>query len=149
MTCLEPPTPEVPDTVAPDEKLGRCVFSTSHFRASSQTVRFGAFLENVGNKAISVDRLTLAPVLDAVHNGEVLGWKRGRTFHGWAILKAPDAQSDGRSLMADPLIDDLINPYHANIMLPESTTADAQKHHAQQLASVSVWRSSLTLTVGK
>ena len=139
MTCLEPQMPKVPHAVAPTEKLGRCVFSTSHFKASLRTVGFRAFLEDIGNENLSVDRLTFAPLQEAVRSGEIHGLKRGRSFYGWAVLTTLRAAADGRSVVADPVLGNDANPYHANTVLSDSDLSDAQKHHAQQLASVSVW----------
>ena len=132
----------VPSQIASTEELGRCVFSRSNFRpASPQPVRFRAFLERRGAAEISVDRLTYAPQQQAVEIADAMANARGLNFYGWAVLTASNASVNERRVVADPLSDGT-NPFHANILLPDSAIddPDEQKHHAQQLAAVSYWR---------
>ena len=60
------------------------------------------------------------------------------TFYGWAAIAAKDAESNGRQVVATPQPD---NPYHADIILPNSTVEDRdeQVRHAQELADESCW----------
>lgn len=64
---------------------------------------------------------------------------RYRTFYGWAVVTARNASTNGRQVIASPLLD---NPYHADIILPDAAVEDReeQKCHAQELADASTWR---------
>ena len=73
---------------------------------------------------------------------EVAGGRNGGrevTFYGWAAIAAKDAGSNGRRVVATPQPD---NPYHADIILPNSIAEDRdeQFRHAQELADKSCWR---------
>ena len=61
------------------------------------------------------------------------------SFYGWAVIAAEYAGSDGRQVVATPQPD---NPYHTDIILPDSTAEDRdeQIRHAQELADASRWR---------
>ena len=128
------------DSIAPDEDLGRGVFSSKQARRARRSgVRLNVFLERPGHLRISVDRLTIAPVGAADATAESVAAARGARFYGWAVITADAASAGGRRVLATPLPK---NPYHADIMLPELTADDleAQRKHAQQLADASRWR---------
>lgn len=140
MTLSDSHLPPAPGCVAPDEELGRGVFSTRQFRR--ERVDFRAFLEKPGVTALSVDRLTHSPTDFAVAKADAAARERpGGAFYGWAVIIANQAAANGRSVPASPLPDGA-NPYHADIILPESAIADRdeQKKHAQMLADASQWR---------
>jgi len=110
--------------------------------------QINVFLEKEGQKLISVDRLDVAPSVDVlVANGEKVAAARTlssgtrRTFYGWAVIEAGKATASGREVVSSPQRD---NPYHADILLPDSAVNDReeQKAHAQDLADNSTWRQS-------
>ena len=133
----------VPDTIAPEEELGRGVFSNRHAqRARRARVPLHAFLVQEGNTEISVDRLTFAALdnkATAIANETAAA--RNATFYGWAVVAAEKAGHNGRHVIASPR-PERGNPYHADIILPELAGEDReeQKRHAQELADASEWR---------
>lgn len=130
----------VPKDIAPEEELGRGVFSEKHkHRATRSRVPFHVFLEKPGKTEISVDRLRIAPPGEARTIADKVAAARKRAFHGWAFVIAERAVSNKRRVTASPLPD---NPYHADIILPQLTADDReeQKRHAQELADASEWR---------
>ena len=133
---------KLPAPVDAAEDLGRGVFSSSSAkRARRSRVPFHVFLEASGATAISVDRLDHAPTREILRIATNIANGRGSSFHGWAVLKAEDAGSGGRRVTAAPLPDGQ-NPYHAEILLPDSVREHRaeQKQHAQELADRSRWR---------
>lgn len=131
---------EVSSVIAPEEELGRGVFSRrSADRARRSRVPFKVFLEKPTRTDISVDRLSVAPSDQAVAIARKVGEARGATFYGWAVVTARHANGSGRHVTASPIVGD---PYHANICLPETAAEDReeQKRHAQELADASCWR---------
>ena len=136
----------VPATVAPDEALGRCVFSSREARRGRRRgkVRFNVFLERPGIQDLSVDRLDRASVEEATGLGERAATRRQQTFYGWGVVSAERAVDNGRSVAATPRPD---NPFHADIVLPDRAVSkrEEQKVHAQQLADLSSWRASPTV----
>ena len=128
------------DDIAPEENLGRDVFSNSQARRAGRgRVLINVFLEREGEPELSVDRLDLALPREAVEIADGVAAGRGRTFYGWAVVDAHTAASNGRQVTASPQLD---NPYHADIVLPETAAEDReeQKRHAQELADASIWR---------
>ena len=133
----------IPTNVGSDEELGRSVFSSKQAsRARRSTVPHHVFLTQQGQTRISVDRLTLAPQTEALALAEVVAANRGRTFYGWAVVDAASACRNGRDVVASPVPNR--NPYHGDIVLPDSATSDReeQTRHAQELADASRWRPS-------
>ena len=127
------------DSIAPDEDLGRGVFSSKQARRARRSgVRLNVFLERPGQLKISVDRLSVAPVGAAESTAESVAAARGARFYGWAVITADTTSADGRRVLATPLP---TNPYHADIVLPELAAHDlrTQRKHAQQLADASRW----------
>lgn len=128
------------------EKLGRRVFSSSQSKkAANGKVPLQIFLE-VGNRKISVDRLTTAPLTVTPLNyitaeADEAGAKRypSRSFYGWAVVDTEQVLANGCTLQASPLPN---NPYHANIVLPDvaTTNAEAQRQYATALASIAKWK---------
>ena len=126
------------------EELGRGIFSGQQARLSRQHgIPASVFRERDGHRGISVDRLSVAPIDQAVKNGEAIANARGpnRTFYGWAVISATDVRKIGCDVEAAPLADGS-NPYHANIILPESVVADSgeQDQYAQRLAIKASWK---------
>lgn len=131
----------IPDDIAPQEDLGRGVFSSQEKkRAERSQVSLQVFLEKEGEADISVDRLDYPTPQEVAAIGERAAFARGRTFYGWAVVTAEDAGTNQRQVRATPLKD---NPYHADIVLPDIAGEDReeQKRHAQELRDVSRWRS--------
>lgn len=127
-----------------DETLGRGVFSSKQARqAKNGIVPRRVFLERHGEVSISVDRLDFAELEEMAALGDkvAVGRSVGRkvTFYGWAVIAAEDAGSSERQVVVTPQPD---NPYHTDIILPDSTAEDRdeQIRHAQELADASRWR---------
>lgn len=91
---------------------------------------------------LSVDRLDFAAPEEMATLGDKVAVGRSAdskvTFYGWAVIAAEDAGSDERQVVATPQLD---NPYHTDIILPDSTAEDRdeQIRHAQELADASCW----------
>ena len=133
----------IPSGIDPEEVLGRSVFSHRQAnRALRSTVPHHVFLTKAGETRISVDRLSVAPLSDAVALAEAAAADRGRTFYGWAAVDAGAARRNGRDVVATPIPER--NPYHGDIVLPDAALADReeQTRHAQELADASRWRPS-------
>lgn len=131
---------KIPGRIASEEELGRGVFSSRHAeRAKRSRPPHHIFLERPGVSDLSVDRLSLAPTVEAAAIAENAAKARDATFYGWASVSADQAGRSGRRVLASPLF---ANPYHADIVLPEATSEDReeQKRHAQELADASHWR---------
>ena len=131
-----------PQCISPNETLGRGVFDSNKVNKKGN-VRPRAFLERQGEVNISVDRLDFAEPEEMAELGDkvAVGRSVGRkvTFYGWAVIAAEYAENNGRRVVATSLSD---NPYHADIVLPDSTAEnrDEQIRHAQELADASRWR---------
>lgn len=132
MTPSNPHLPAAPDQIAAAEELGRSLFSRRR--------GYRAFLENSDARMLSVDRLTYAPPDFAVANADKMALMRNRTFYGWLVITAGRSIADGFRIQASPLPDGS-NPYHADIILPESAVAnrDERVRCAQMLADAAQW----------
>ena len=132
---------KAPENIAQDEELGRGVFSRRRARRARRSrVPADIFLEKEGEPKLSVDRLSLAPVDEAVEIAEEVASNRpNATFCGWAVLTASSARENGRETVASPIEN---NPYHADIVLPEVAAEDREEQirHALELADASRWR---------
>ena len=131
-----------PGPVAAGEELGRSVFSSRQSRTAANTgVPFHVFLERTGEREISVDRLTLAPLAEAVANATRVAEQRNppRNFYGWAVVRSEQVRAAGYEVNDSPLPD---NRYHADIILPDDAmeNADAQRQYAIKLAGMARWR---------
>ena len=123
-----------------EENLGRGVFSSGHAkRARRAKIPVHVFLEREGVAEISVDRLDRAPLADAVAIADINAAARRAKFYGWAVILARQASGSRREVRASPKLD---NPYHADIVLPDSASEDRDEQisHAQDLADSSSWR---------
>lgn len=128
------------DDIAPEENLGRDVFSSGQARRADRgRVPIHVFLGREGEPELSVDRLDLASPGEAAEIADGVAAGRGETFYGWAVVDAETAASNGRQVTASPQLD---NPYHADIVLPDAAVEDReeQKRHAQELADEATWR---------
>lgn len=98
------------------------------------------FLPRQGETHISVDRLSIAPLNEALAIADARDGARNRNFYGWAVVSASNAALNGRIVEASPIPN--INPYHTDIILPQSAADDRgeQKRHAQELRDASHWR---------
>lgn len=131
--------------VDPSEALGRCVLSSSQAKKAARgDPPPDVFLERVGVANLSVDRLSKAPHAEAVKNGENVARLRStdghnRTFYGWLVVSAADAEQQGRRVVPTPLKE---NPYHADIKLPD-LDEESREEHAFALSIVSKWQDKL------
>ena len=136
-----------PGPVGEWEELGRGIFSRSHRRRAANTgiIPYQAFLERAGERTISVDRLSHAPLDEAIANASRVGEQRTpvRNFYGWAVVSVEDVRKLGLDVTDSPYPD---NPYHADIVLPSSAAEnrEEQEHYAWDLARVANWRPALT-----
>ena len=127
------------------EELGRGVFSRSHRRRAANTgmIPYQVFLERVGERTISVDRVSRATPEDAAANARRVAEQRvpARNFYGWAIVSVEDVRGLGLNVVDSPYPE---NPYHADIILPSSAaeSRDEQEHYAWDLARVANWRAA-------
>ena len=130
-----------PDDLAPNEKLGRGVFSSDDQKRAQRLgkVRPKVFLEKRGNTEISVNRIDCMSPQEEAAIGNKLAALRKRTFYGWAIVTVKQACANHRRVSATPQDD---NRYHADIILPDPAGEDyeEQMRHAQELADTSCWR---------
>ena len=126
------------DGLEPSEELGRGVFSSGVARRSSRSVPHNVFLERAGITNISVDRLSIAPRVEALRIVQETASQRGRSFYGWAVVIAGRAAQSNRRVQASPLPK---NPLHADIVLPDSAREerDEQVQHARELANIAHW----------
>lgn len=133
MTPSNAHLPAAPDQIAAAEELGRSLFSRRR--------GYRAFMERPGVRMLSVDRLTYAPPDFAVANADRTARMRNRTFYGWLVITAGRAVAEGFHIQASPLPDGS-NPYHADIILPESAVdnRDERLRRAQLLADAAQWR---------
>ncbi len=132
---------EAPEDIAPHEELGRGLSSSRNARrARRSNLPITEFWPRANESGISVDRLTEAGSAEALRIADRRDAERGRTFYGWAVLVAEAAGQNGRRVVATPIPD--TNPYHAEIVLPESAARDGDelRRHAQQLRDASSWR---------
>lgn len=132
---------QIPETIAADEELGRGVSSrNSANRARRSLLPINEFLPRQGETHISVDRLSVAPLNEVTAIADARDGARNRNFYGWAVVSASNAALNGRIARASPILN--INPYHADIILPQSAAddRDEQKRHAQELRDASHWR---------
>jgi len=132
----------VPDTIVPEEELGRGVFSRRHAQRAQRTrVPLNVFLVREGNTEVSVYGLFFAELDEATAIADMAAIARNATFYGWAAVTAEEAGDNGRHVIASPRPEQG-NPYHADIVLPELSGEDReeQKRHAQELADVARWR---------
>jgi hypothetical protein len=131
----------VPGNISTEEPLGRRVFSnTSAKRARRSKVPHREFLiTKPGETFISVDRLGMAPLDEVAALAQEASVSRDRQFYGWASVAAREAGGNGRRrVIASPQDG---NPYHADIVLPDSAATDRGERirHAQELADASCW----------
>ena len=152
---IHAPSSDLP--MVDDEELGRIVASR---RAARRVARgdlvYRSFLPGKGRNLLSVDRLSRAPLADAVANGERVarakqqgivrtGGRPSRDVHfcGWRVLAVRAARAAACRVVAAPIESDheARNPYHAEILLPAGVETDeARKACAQELALAAVWR---------
>jgi hypothetical protein len=132
---------DVPDTVAPEEILGRAVFESKKAKqAAAKNVPPKLFREKRGVRELSVDRLSFdgLPELAALHADE----RAPRKFHGWATVRCADALDMDREVVP---AETAANRWHAEIILPslpegEEAQDVAQKEHSVHLARRAGWR---------
>lgn len=131
-----------PPRVAPEEGLGRGVFSRKRSeRARRGRIDMDIFLEREDAESISVDRMDDAPIRQLAEWSRDRGRNRNppQAFHGWAVLTAGHAGQSGRTVAATPMAE---NPHHADIFLNVSgdERRRQQKQHAHELAAHATWK---------
>lgn len=121
-----------------------------------------SFLPKRGERRLSVDRLSFAPLPDAITNGERVAQARQqgnlRTagkpssdihFCGWGVISVLATRETDCAVEATPIEGEhgTGNPYHADIVLPTQVETDdiERKRYAQRLARSAVWRGRPTL----
>ena len=140
MTVQATPEEETPPPINESEELGRGVFSSRDARAAERgQIRATVFLERPEVREISVDRLTLAPLDEAVAIADAVaaGREGNRSFYGWAVMTAAEVIGVGCAVVASPL---QWNLYHADIVLPEPAVDEwEQRQYALELAARAIW----------
>jgi ABC-type nitrate/sulfonate/bicarbonate transport system substrate-binding protein len=129
----------VPGCIGAEEDLGRRVYSeTAAKRARRSTVPHREFLAKRGDTSISVDRLSTVALDQVAVLAQDASATRDGPFCGWASVTYGAASRNGRRVIASP---DDRNPYHGEIVLPDSAAVDRdeQIRHAQELADASRW----------
>ena len=149
MTANNPDTVESPGPVGDWEELGRRIFSRSAAKdAARKRVPFHVFLEKIGVKELSVDRLTVAEaepegIAEVVADARQAAAGRKEppnVFCGWAVVNAEAVRETGGQAKDSPLPN---NRYHADVIFPDAKMEswDAQKGYATTLAGKSFWKS--------
>ena len=106
------------DDIAPDERLGRGVFSSrNRDRSRRGTVPYHVFLEKAGKVDISVDRIGLAPATEAIRIADGVAAARGRDI---PRLGRSHRETSPCQRAANDRHPATRNPYHADIVLPTS-----------------------------
>ena len=148
MTASNPDTANGPGPVGDWEELGRRIFSRSAAKdAARNRIPFHIFLEKIGIKDLSVDRLTVAEteqegmaevVADALQ-AAASRENPPNVFCGWAVVNAEAVKGTGGLAKESPLPN---NRYHADVIFPEASmeSEDAQKGYATTLAGMSCWK---------
>lgn len=93
--------------IAAGEHLGRGVFSSrNRSRARRGKTPHHVFLERGGEIEISVDRLDIAPAIEATEIADHVAANRSATFYGWAVVveERARAMDAGRSQLRSPAI---------------------------------------------
>lgn len=149
MTANNPITVNNPGPIGDWEELGRRVFSRSAAKdAARNRVPFHVFLEKIGVKELSVDRLTVAEadpggIAEVVADAQQVAASRTsppNTFCGWAVVSAEAVRGTDGQAKESPLPN---NRYHADVIFPDAKmeSGDAQKGYATTLAGKSCWKS--------
>ena len=123
-----------------EEELGRRVFSENVAKRAPRRILSNVFLEKLGEKKLSADRIDIAPSINELGSiCDKAAKNRQGPFYGWAVITVEKASLNGRKVSTSPKID---NPYHADIILPDAAVKkrEEQKVHAQQLADSANWR---------
>lgn len=143
---------DVPDRIADEETLGRCV--TSNREANRAKHGHGvAKLLTPRSGTVSVDRLSLAPGAFAVANGERVAMARrdglkktGTTstadisFCGWITVTAREVRQVGCECQASPTTTPWRNPYHADIVAQVEHDPLGAMSWVQRLARRAIWK---------
>ena len=127
------------DEIAPDEHLGRRVFSRrDRRRAQRGRLPLKVFLDKEPTTEISTDRVDATDAGSLTAIADPSAASRPGPFRGWAVVTYEAACKSSRSVQASPLPD---NPYHADIILPNDAADDREEQHghAQELADSSTW----------
>ncbi len=99
------------------------------------------FLEKIGKKYISVDKIGIAPKEKAIIIARRVATERGenRNFYGWAVISVKRIYSLNCSVKVTPIRE---IPYHADIQIPDDAieNKDIKRDIAHQLAANSSWR---------
>lgn len=148
----------VPTEIADDEELGRCVVSKRAARRAREGRGLAKLLTpRQGERRMSVDRLTIAPLADAIANGRRVAAARQEgicrasgqksrdvEFGGWVTLSARAVRGADCECVASPIEKPVGpgNPYHADIVMPESVLEDdlERVRYAQELEESAGWR---------
>ena len=132
---------QIPTNIATWEELGRGVYSRSASRRARRgRILYRVFMPPLDTSAISVDRLSIAPLKEIAVIATARSANREGEFQGWAVIAVEAVHTEGHRVVASPISDE--NPYHADIVLPSQVVNDLerQKRHAQKLADHSYWR---------
>ena len=127
------------DGISASEDVGRRVFSSQQARKALRSgIPPNVFLPPRGETALSIDRLSAANRDELATLARAASESRPGSFHGWASVPCEDAQRDDREVRASPTPE---NPYHGEIILPDSTVTNRRERmrHAEALAKAASW----------
>lgn len=123
------------DRCDPLETIGRRLFTRDHINRRGK-VNYRAFYFP-GHSKLSVDRLDGAPTGFLEDLAKKSATKRKQKFHGWAGRRTVLVETGGIAVVPSPIKDhptEPDNPYHADIVLPESVKDNrARKEQANKL----------------
>lgn len=124
------------NNIKDSDYLGRAVFSGRRARRAALRghIEYDIF-ENPG-RPLSADRFGFCAEKKLADIQDQNAKRRAQKFYGWAKLQALAARKSGRKVQSTPME---LNPYHADIILPEGIKQDEQISHAKELASNSEW----------
>jgi hypothetical protein len=97
---------EIPESIDPNEELGRGVSSSRIARRASRPnfqVPLNVFLPPRSESNISVDRLSVVQHDVAVTIADRRDRERDHTFYGWAVISAAEASENERKVVASPI----------------------------------------------
>ncbi len=129
----------IPPEVSEEEQLGRRIFSETNLKRARRKVPYRLFYDKKAKEKLSVDRLDLPSSISELIEicNKSVGDRSG--FYGWAVITAEEAGTEERKVESSPSKE---NPYHADIILPDSAINDEikQKEHAKRLADIATLR---------
>jgi len=131
----------IPPEVSEEEQLGRRIFSETDLKRARRKIPYRLFYDKKAKEKVSVDRLDLpSSISELIEICDKAVKGRGASgFYGWAVMTAEEASTEEREVKSSWSEE---NPYHADIILPDSVIDDEvkQRKHAKRLAEIATLR---------